>query len=99
MGNGIWTAGIHARQRFPPGYRFARRTTVFNLFPVLFGYSGDRLFPERVILVLSDFKDTIRAGCHTFFTTIAFVCVDNDKVLAGPVFITVMGKHLISVLF
>jgi len=82
MGNGVWTAGIHARQRFPPGYRFARRTTVFDPFPVLFGHSGDRLFPERIILVFSDFKDTIRAGRHTFFTAIAFVCVDDNEVLA-----------------
>jgi hypothetical protein len=82
MGNGTRTAGFHTGQRFLPGCRFAGCTTVFDLLSVLFGHSGDRLFPKRVILVLSNFKDTIRTGRHTFFTAIAFIGVDNDEVLA-----------------
>jgi hypothetical protein len=82
MGNGTWTAGFSTGQWSLPRCRFAGRTAVFYLFSVLFGHSGDRLLPKRIILILSDFKDTIWAGCHTVFTAIAFICIDNDEVLA-----------------
>lgn len=99
MGNGVRITGSHARQRLLSGHGFAGRTAVFDLFSVFFRYFGDRLFPERVVFVLSDLKNTERASCHAFFTAITFICIDGDEVFTRAVFITVMGKHFISVLF
>jgi hypothetical protein len=41
-----------------------------------------RFFSKRIIFILTYFKNTIRASGYAITTTIAFICVNDDEVIA-----------------
>jgi hypothetical protein len=91
MHNGVRLAGYHAGQRWTLTGRFARCAAILDLLALFFFDDGDLSLGQRVKRVESDLKDACRTSFHTGPAASAFVGVNLDEVLAGTVFVAIMG--------
>ena len=96
MGNGLCFASCHAGRCFGPVTRFTRGATVSDLLVLLMLYKSHRFFSENINLIRSYFKNLRRAEFSTVAASIALVCIDDDKPVAGTVFKTIVGNHFVS---
>ena len=71
---------------------FARSTTIFYLFS-MFLFDNYHSISFYVILVQNQFQNVIWACFDTFVAPVAFVSVNNDEVISGAIFVTIMSLH------
>jgi hypothetical protein len=93
MRDGFQFAYTDARGRFFTIVRSARCTTVSDPLTLFVFYKSDWFFTQDFNLVRPHFEDFWRTDFNTLPATIAFIRINSNIPIAGPILESIIGDH------